>query len=119
MLVGIPPYYFTPVFAAFLFGLMACNSYRRVAGVLKWLTLVLFSYWPLRFIPVPTMPRVKSKYVALPANGRKAAAACRVVAIWVGPWTFKVAPVVRIIKYMIALDKTAPLSTSVRESRFS
>ena len=58
MIAGIPPYYFTPIYTAILFGLMAWNSYRRIAGILKWLTLALFSYVVATFFAHPVWPAV-------------------------------------------------------------
>ena len=44
MITSIPAYYWTPFFAASIIGLLFWTSYRTMAGVFKWLTLVLFAY---------------------------------------------------------------------------
>ncbi|HEV3199306.1 MAG TPA: divalent metal cation transporter [Bryobacteraceae bacterium] len=44
MVTGLQPYLFTPLFTGGILALMACWPYRRIAQVLKWMTLVLFAY---------------------------------------------------------------------------
>lgn len=58
LITGVAPFYFTPVYTALLLGVMAWNSYRRIAGILKWLTLVLFSYVVAAYFAHPAWPAV-------------------------------------------------------------
>ena len=44
MITGIHSYYWTPFFAAFNPALLFWSSYRTMARIFKWLTLVLFAY---------------------------------------------------------------------------
>ena len=53
MITGIPAYYWTPFFAALIIGLLFWTSYRTMAGVFKWLTLVLFAYVITAFLARP------------------------------------------------------------------
>jgi NRAMP (natural resistance-associated macrophage protein)-like metal ion transporter len=53
MITGIPAYYWTPFFAALITGLMFWTSYRTMARVFKWLTLVLFAYVIAAFLARP------------------------------------------------------------------
>jgi NRAMP (natural resistance-associated macrophage protein)-like metal ion transporter len=53
MITGIPAYYWTPFFAALITGLLFWTSYRTIARVFKWLTLVLFAYVITAFLAHP------------------------------------------------------------------
>jgi NRAMP (natural resistance-associated macrophage protein)-like metal ion transporter len=53
MITGIPAYYWTPFFAALITGLLFWTSYRTMARVFKWLTLVLFAYVITAFLTRP------------------------------------------------------------------
>jgi Mn2+/Fe2+ NRAMP family transporter len=53
MITRIPAYYWTPFFAALITGLMFWTSYRTIARVFKWLTLVLFAYVIAAFLARP------------------------------------------------------------------
>ncbi|HLY16341.1 MAG TPA: divalent metal cation transporter [Bryobacteraceae bacterium] len=53
MIIGIPAYYLAPVYAALMIWLMAGQAYRRIATVLKWMTLVLFAYVVTAFLAHP------------------------------------------------------------------
>jgi NRAMP (natural resistance-associated macrophage protein)-like metal ion transporter len=53
MLTGIPAYYFTPLYTGLMVAIMGWNSYRQIARVLKWLTLVLFAYVIAAFLARP------------------------------------------------------------------
>jgi NRAMP (natural resistance-associated macrophage protein)-like metal ion transporter len=53
MITGIPSYYWTPFFAALITGLLFWTSYRTMARVFKWLTLVLFAYVITAFLARP------------------------------------------------------------------
>jgi NRAMP (natural resistance-associated macrophage protein)-like metal ion transporter len=53
MITAIPAYYWTPFFAALITGLLFWTSYRTMARVFKWLTLVLFAYVITAFLARP------------------------------------------------------------------
>jgi len=69
MVTRIRPYYFTPFFALGIVALLLWWPYRRIARVLKWMTLVLFAYVIAAFCARPDwhgvlyatfVPRVES-----------------------------------------------------------
>jgi NRAMP (natural resistance-associated macrophage protein)-like metal ion transporter len=53
MITEIPAYCWTPFFAALITGLLFWTSYRTMARVFKWLTLVLFAYVITAFLAHP------------------------------------------------------------------
>ena len=53
MITGIHAYYWNPFFAALITGLMLWTSYRIMARIFKWLTLVLFAYIITAFLARP------------------------------------------------------------------
>jgi NRAMP (natural resistance-associated macrophage protein)-like metal ion transporter len=53
MVTGIPAYFWTPLFAALIIVLLFFTSYRLMARVLKWLTMVLFAYVITAFLAHP------------------------------------------------------------------
>ncbi len=53
MVTGINSYYFTPVFAGVIISLLFFSSYRQIARIFKWLTLVLFAYVITAFLSKP------------------------------------------------------------------
>ncbi len=53
MITGIPAFYWTPVFAALIVALLFWTSYRLMARIFKWLTLVLFAYVIAAFLAHP------------------------------------------------------------------
>jgi NRAMP (natural resistance-associated macrophage protein)-like metal ion transporter len=53
MITGIQAYYWTPFFAALITGLLFWTSYRTMARVFKWLTLVLLAYVITAFLAHP------------------------------------------------------------------
>jgi len=53
MITAIPAYYWTPFFAALITGLLFQTSYRTMARVFKWLTMVLFAYVITAFLARP------------------------------------------------------------------
>ncbi len=53
MMTGIKSYYLTPVYAGLIIALLFFSSYRRIARVFKWLTLVLFAYVITAFFAQP------------------------------------------------------------------
>src|SRR5690242_14053084 len=60
------------------------------------------------------IPIANKKYVALPANGRSASAACEAVVILVIPFANRIAPHAAMMKNMTRLDKIIPDQTSTR-----
>jgi len=53
MITGIPAYYLTPLYGAFIVSMLFWSSYRRIASIFKWLTLVLFAYVIAAFLSHP------------------------------------------------------------------
>jgi Mn2+/Fe2+ NRAMP family transporter len=53
MITGIRGYYWTPFFAALITALLLWTSYRLMARVFKWLTMVLFAYVITAFFARP------------------------------------------------------------------
>jgi NRAMP (natural resistance-associated macrophage protein)-like metal ion transporter len=53
MVTGIPSPWLTPVFAVLIVGALFLTSYRFLARVFKWLTLVLFAYVMTAFLAHP------------------------------------------------------------------
>ena len=53
MMTGIKSYYLTPVYTILIILLLFFSSYRQIARVLKWLTLVLFAYVITAFLAQP------------------------------------------------------------------
>ena len=53
MVTGIQPYFGTPFFAFVIIGLLFWTSYRTIARIFKWLTLVLFAYVITAFLARP------------------------------------------------------------------
>lgn len=43
MITGVPAYYWNPIFAVLIVGLLFWTSYRTMARVFKWLTMVFFA----------------------------------------------------------------------------
>ena len=58
MISGIPAYYGTSFFALLIVILLFQSSYRAIARVFKWLTLVLFAYIVTAFLAKPEWPQV-------------------------------------------------------------
>jgi NRAMP (natural resistance-associated macrophage protein)-like metal ion transporter len=58
LVTGVPAVVWTPVYAALLAVLLFLTSYRTMARVLKWLTLVLFAYVITAFIARPDWSHV-------------------------------------------------------------
>jgi NRAMP (natural resistance-associated macrophage protein)-like metal ion transporter len=65
MATGVRSYYWTPLFALFLVGLLFWTSYRTIARIFKWLTLVLFAYVITAFLARPDWTAVL-RYTFLP-----------------------------------------------------
>ncbi len=53
MVTGIPSLLCTPLYAAGILALMVWTSYRHVANILRWLTLVLLAYVAAAFLARP------------------------------------------------------------------
>jgi NRAMP (natural resistance-associated macrophage protein)-like metal ion transporter len=53
MMTGIKPLVFTPIYAVLITSLLFWTSYRFIARVFKWLTLVLFAYVIAAFLAQP------------------------------------------------------------------
>jgi NRAMP (natural resistance-associated macrophage protein)-like metal ion transporter len=58
MMTGIRSYYWTPLFAALILALLLWTSYRIMARIFKWLTLVLFAYIITAFLAHPNWSAV-------------------------------------------------------------
>ena len=53
MVTGVSALIWTPLYAGFIVSLLFWSSYRRIARVFKWLTLVLFAYVVAAFLARP------------------------------------------------------------------
>ncbi len=53
LITGVPAYVWTPVFAVVITALLFWSSYRIMAKIFKWLTLVLFAYVITAFLAHP------------------------------------------------------------------
>ena len=53
MMTGIKSYYWTPIYAIIIVSLLFFTSYRLIARIFKWLTLVLFAYIIAAFLAKP------------------------------------------------------------------
>ena len=53
MMTGIKSYYWTPLFTVLIISLLFFSSYRQIARIFKWLTLVLFAYVITAFLSQP------------------------------------------------------------------
>jgi NRAMP (natural resistance-associated macrophage protein)-like metal ion transporter len=58
MVTGISAFWWTPAYAVLIVVLLMVTTYRRMAMVLKWLTLVLFAYVITAFIARPDWSKV-------------------------------------------------------------
>jgi NRAMP (natural resistance-associated macrophage protein)-like metal ion transporter len=58
MVTGISAFWWTPMYAIVIVLLLAVTTYRRMARILKWLTLVLFAYFITAFIARPNWAQV-------------------------------------------------------------
>ena len=58
MMTGLSPLLWLPVFAALIVVLLIWSSYRHIAKVFKWLTLVLFAYVAAAFMSNPKWGQV-------------------------------------------------------------
>jgi hypothetical protein len=62
--------------------------------------------------PLPMSPSASKTAAASPASGRSASAACAADVICVWPAWNNVAPVARMMKYIIAFEKNMPMRVS-------
>src|SRR6267142_6449146 len=53
MMTGIKSFFWTPVYALLIISLLFFSSYRHIARIFKWLTLVLFAYILAAFLARP------------------------------------------------------------------
>jgi NRAMP (natural resistance-associated macrophage protein)-like metal ion transporter len=53
MVTGIPALFWTPFYAVLIVSLLFWTSYRQIARIFKWLTLVLFAYVAAAFLAHP------------------------------------------------------------------
>jgi NRAMP (natural resistance-associated macrophage protein)-like metal ion transporter len=53
MLSGVSPLFWTPLYATLIISLLFWTSYKQIARIFKWLTLVLFSYVIAAFLAKP------------------------------------------------------------------
>jgi NRAMP (natural resistance-associated macrophage protein)-like metal ion transporter len=53
MMTGIKSYFWTPVYTLLIISLLFFSSYRHIARIFKWLTLVLFAYIITAFLARP------------------------------------------------------------------
>jgi NRAMP (natural resistance-associated macrophage protein)-like metal ion transporter len=53
MMTGVKSYYWTPVYTLLIIALLFFSSYRHIARVFKWLTLILFAYIVAAFLARP------------------------------------------------------------------
>ncbi len=58
MVTGIGRYFGTPFFACLIVALLLWTSYRTIARIFKWMTLVLFAYAITAFLARPDWPQV-------------------------------------------------------------
>jgi NRAMP (natural resistance-associated macrophage protein)-like metal ion transporter len=53
LITSVPANYLTPLYGALIVSLLFWSSYRRIASIFKWLTLVLFAYVIAAFLAHP------------------------------------------------------------------
>ena len=53
MMTGVKSYYWTPLYTVLIISLLFFSSYRHIARIFKWLTLVLFAYIAAAFLAQP------------------------------------------------------------------
>jgi NRAMP (natural resistance-associated macrophage protein)-like metal ion transporter len=58
MISGVHAYLWTPLFAALIVGLLLWTSYRTMARIFKWMTMVLFAYIAAAFLSHPNWSNV-------------------------------------------------------------
>ena len=60
MMTGIKAYYWTPLYTILIISLLFFSSYRHIARIFKWLTMVLFAYIAAAFLARPDWHAVLS-----------------------------------------------------------
>ena len=60
MMTGIKAYYWTPLYTILIISLLFFSSYRHIARIFKWLTMVLFAYIAAAFLARPDWHSVLS-----------------------------------------------------------
>jgi NRAMP (natural resistance-associated macrophage protein)-like metal ion transporter len=60
MMTGIKAYYWTPLYTLLIISLLFFSSYRHIARIFKWLTMVLFAYIAAAFLARPDWHAVLS-----------------------------------------------------------
>lgn len=60
MMTGMKSYYWTPLYTLLIISLLLFSSYRHIARIFKWLTLVLFAYIAAAFLARPDWHAVLS-----------------------------------------------------------
>ena len=60
MMTGIKSYYWTPFYTILIISLLFFSSYRQIARIFKWLTMVLFAYIAAAFLARPDWHAVLS-----------------------------------------------------------
>ena len=60
MMTGIKSYYWTPLYTILIISLLFFSSYRHIARIFKWLTMVLFAYIAAAFLARPDWHSVLS-----------------------------------------------------------
>jgi NRAMP (natural resistance-associated macrophage protein)-like metal ion transporter len=60
MMTGIESYYWTPLYTILIISLLFFSSYRHIARIFKWLTMVLFAYIAAAFLARPDWHSVLS-----------------------------------------------------------
>jgi NRAMP (natural resistance-associated macrophage protein)-like metal ion transporter len=60
MMTGIKSYYWTPLYTILIISLLFFSSYRHIARIFKWLTLILFAYIVAAFLARPDWSSVWS-----------------------------------------------------------
>ena len=60
MMTGIKSYYWTPLYTILIISLLFFSSYRQIARIFKWLTMVLFAYIAAAFLARPDWHSVLS-----------------------------------------------------------
>lgn len=53
MVTGVPSYFWTPVYTLLIISLLLFTTYKQIAKILKWLTLILFAYVITAFLSKP------------------------------------------------------------------
>ena len=58
MMTGITPFFWLPLFTVLIVAMLIWSSYRQIARIFKWLTLVLFAYVIAAFMAHPAWSKV-------------------------------------------------------------